>query len=537
MILRLLDARNDQRSRSLARCKSSNEKPGKQSGNFGFSHPDAQRRFRVVESEDELRKALDAPWAQWMVFLHPSQRKVVERTYRGPARVSGAAGTGKTVVALHRAAELLRRYPNSRILLTTFSRTLALKLAIQARTLLGEDSAWQQRLRIEHLHKVARDVVAGGGRGVTVMDGQALPRLLTDAIDATGERGFDVRFLRAEWESVVDPAGIDEWDQYRKALRSNRGTPMGARQRVAAWKVFGHVLETMRSNRMTTWNRLCIEAARVTSTNPLFEHVIADEYQDLGLAEMTFLRAATRKGDDDLFLCGDSGQRIYKPPFSWLSLGVDIRGRSSNLQVNYRTTEQIRRFADQIVATSMDGATGEPEIRSSVSLLQGTVPEVQVVPNQAAEVELISGWIEETVRSGVRPAEIAVFGRTDGIIRKRAEAALTTCGLPFRALNDEGGDTGDAISVGTMHRAKGLEFRAVAVVGCDDDVLPLESVLGEIVDGADRNNFLEQERQLLYVACTRARERLLVSASGKASRFLDRVYGTRTGKVPTGGAI
>jgi mRNA-degrading endonuclease RelE of RelBE toxin-antitoxin system len=498
--------------------------PEKQSGDFGFSHPDAQRRFRVVESEDELRKALDAPWAQWMVFLHPSQRKVVERAYRGPARVSGAAGTGKTVVALHRAAELLRRYPNSRILLTTFSRTLALKLAIQARTLLGEDSAWQQRLRIEHLHKVARDVVAAGGDGVTVMDNHALTGLLSDAIDATGQRTFEVRFLRAEWESVVDPAGIDNWDQYRGASRSNRGMPMGARQRVAAWKVFGHVLETMRRSRMTTWNRLCIEAAKVTAHSPLFEHVIADEYQDLGVAEMRFLRAAARKGGDDLFLCGDSGQRIYKPAFSWLSLGIDIRGRSSNLQVNYRTTEQIRRFADQIVATSLDGSTGEPEIRSSVSLLQGTVPEVLVAQNQAAEVKLISKWLVETVRSGVQPAEIAVFGRTEAIIRKRAEAALADCGMDFRSLNDEGSDNnGGAISVGTMHRAKGLEFRAVAVVGCDDEVLPLESVLGEIVDGADRNNFLEQERQLLYVACTRARERLLVSASGKASRFLDRI--------------
>src|ERR1700735_1790322 len=184
--------------------------PFVEQGEIGFSHPDAQRRFRVLESEDELRRALDAPWDQWMVFLHPPQRKVVERRYNGPARVSGAAGTGKTVVAVHRVAELAKRNPAAKILITTFSRTLALRLAWQTKLLLGSDSPLFDRIRIDHVHKVARDFLASDrSNAVSIIQGADVIHLLEDAIRATGQQPpFSVAFLKAEWDAVVEPAGI-----------------------------------------------------------------------------------------------------------------------------------------------------------------------------------------------------------------------------------------------------------------------------------------------------------------------------------------
>jgi superfamily I DNA/RNA helicase len=487
----------------------------------GFAHPDAQRRFKVVESEDELKRALDAPWDQWMVFLHPTQRKVVGRSFKGPGRVSGAAGTGKTVVALHRAAELAKRHPKARILLTTFSRTLAVRLGIQATTLLGEGSPESERIRIEHLHKIARDVVATqSGKPVSVIEGLSVQQLLADAHGESTGNHFDLGFLKAEWDGVIEAAGIETWEEYRSATRSNRGTPLGAKQRLAVWRVFERALQLMNARNVTTWDRLCLQALRYCSAKPLFDHLIADEYQDFGPSELRLMRALVKPGEDDLLFCGDSGQRIYKPASSWLSLGIDIRGRSASLKVNYRTTEQIRTFADQIVSVALDGGTGEPENRASVSLLQGEKPDVRLFPSVKEEVVAVAEWICEALAAGIQPQEIAVFARTESILKKRAEEAVRRAGLQYRQLKDDDRDVGAFVNLGTMHRAKGLEFKAVAVIGCEDGVLPLDAVAESLNDPADRDDMLDHDRHLLYVACTRARERLLVSAVGQLSRFI-----------------
>ena len=495
--------------------------PQPEPGATGFAHPDAQRRFKVVESENELKRALDAPWDQWMVFLHPTQRKVVERTFKGPARVSGAAGTGKTVVALHRAARLAKRNSKAGILLTTFSRTLAVRLGIQATTLLGEGSPESERIRIEHLHKVARDVVAThSGKPVSIIEGLAVQQLLADAQGETARNQFDPGFLKAEWDGVIEAAGIETWEEYRSATRSNRGTPLGAKQRLAVWRVFDRALQLMNARSVTTWDRLCLQAAAYCSAKPLFDHLVADEYQDFGPSELRLMRALVKPGEDDLLFCGDSGQRIYKPASSWLSLGIDIRGRSTSLKVNYRTTEQIRTFADSIVSIALDAGTGEPENRTSVSLLQGEKPTVLVVPNIKDEIEVLVKWLREVLAAGIQSQEIAVFGRTESVLKKRAEVAVDHAGLQHRQLKDDDGDIGSRVNLGTMHRAKGLEFKAVAVVGCEEGILPLDSVIESLKDPADRENFLEHDRNLLYVACTRARERLLISAVGCLSRFI-----------------
>lgn len=486
-------------------------------------HPDAQRRFRVIDNQQELRQALDFPWDQWIVFLHPTQRSVVERSFNGPARVTGSAGTGKSVVALHRAAWLARQNPKARILLTTFSKTLATRLAQNADILLG-GSAEREQIEIGHLHKIARDLwVEKHDQPFHAVTAKRLTGLLEAAVATINGGGqFSIGFLRSEFEAVVDPAGITTWEQYKSASRANRGTPLGARQKLAIWRVFEIVLQLLLKENLNTWNSLCHDTAESLS-NPVYDHVIADEAQDFGPAELRLVRALAAGGKNDILLCGDSGQRIYKSRTSLLSCGLDVRGRSTNLKINYRTTQQIRRFADSLFSSSEADAEGIPLTRDAVSILNGPAPQVTGFGSVADEVSGLAEWLESRFSEGMKPKEIAIFGRTESVLHDRAEPALEAAGIKGQPLNDEDPASENHVSLGTMHRAKGLEFKAVAIVGCDLGLLPLRSVLDSILDSADRALFVEQERNLLYVALTRAREQVLVTHTSRPSALLDKI--------------
>jgi hypothetical protein len=490
------------------------------SDTIALLHPDAQRRFRVIDNQQEMRQALDFPWDQWIVFLHPSQRSVVERSFNGPARVTGSAGTGKSVVALHRAAWLARQNPKARILLTTFSKTLAIRLAQNADILLGK-SAERKQIEIEHLHKVARDLwVKKNARQFLAVTIKRLTTLLEAAqANVDGGRQFSIGFLRTEFESVVDPAGLTTWEQYKAASRANRGTPLGARQKLAIWHVFEKLLQLMANENLNTWSSLCYQTAR-PSGRPIYDHLIADEVQDFGPAELRLLRSLVAPGKNDVLLCGDSGQRIYKSRISLLSCGLDVRGRSTQLKINYRTTQQIRRFADALFSSSETDADGDPLTRDAVSILNGPIPRVDSFGSIAEEIAGMTEWLVSRIGEGLRPKEIAIFGRTEAVLHDRAEPALNAAGLKGQLLNDDDPGIEDRISLGTMHRAKGLEFKAVAIVGCDAATLPSRSILEGIPDVADQGLFVEQERNLFYVALTRAREQVLVTYSGRPSPFL-----------------
>jgi hypothetical protein len=482
-------------------------------------HPDAQRRFRVIDNQQELRQALDFPWDQWIVFLHPTQRSVVEKSFSGPARVTGSAGTGKSVVALHRAAWLAKQGPKAKILLTTFSKTLATRLAQNADILMGR-SAERAQIEVEHLHKIARDLwVKKKGRPFIAVTAKRLAALMEAAqVTVAGAGRFSAGFLQNEFETVVDSAGITTWEQYKSASRANRGTPLGARQKLTIWHVFEKLVQLLARENLSTWISLCYQASQLAG--PVYDHVIADEAQDFGPAELRFVRALVAPGKNDILLCGDSGQRIYKPRTSLLSCGLDVRGRSTQLKINYRTTQQIRQFADGLFAAAEADADGQSLTRDAVSILNGPVPAVTPFGSIADEISGLAEWLELQLREGVQPREIAIFARTEAVLRDRAEPALEPLGLKALLLNDDDPADENHVSLGTMHRAKGLEFKAVAVIGCDQGLLPLRSVLDAFTDPVERDLFVEQERNLLYVALTRAREHLLVSHSGPPTSFL-----------------
>ena len=488
-----------------------------------FDHPDALRRFRVVADVAALQAALEYPWEKWTIFLHPDQRQFVDRTYAGPARVAGSAGTGKTIVALHRAAFLARENPDARVLLTTFSDTLANALQTKLRRLLAGEPRLAERIDVysldaigARLHKSLIGPVAIASRDV-VDDA-----LKAAALSVPGHK-FGRHFLRTEWEHAVDAWQLDTWESYRDVARLGRKTRLPEAQRAVLWQIFEYARAVLRERAVLTSAQVFTTLATTICAlrHTPFDFAVVDESQDLSVAHLRFLAALGDDRPNALFFAGDLGQRIFQQPFSWKALGVDIRGRSRTLRVNYRTSHQIRQQADRLlggVATDVDG--NEEDRSDTVSVFSGPAPTIQIFAAEAAEVEGVGRWIADRVKGGLLPHEFGVFVRSDAQL-PRARGALNAAGVSFVVLDEHVETVSGKVSISTMHLAKGLEFRAVVVMACDDDVIPLQERIETVGDDGDLREVYETERQLLYVACTRARDQLLVSAVAPSSEFVD----------------
>ncbi len=492
-----------------------------------FDHPDAQRRFRIFTDVAALQAALDYPWEQWTVFLHPDQRQLVDRTYAGPARVTGSAGTGKTIVALHRAAFLARSNPDVRVLLTTFSDTLANALQTKLRRLLAGEPRLAERIDVHsldaiglRLHKALVGPVTFATRSVVADE------LRAASLSVPGHK-FSQHFLRTEWEHVVDAWQLDSWESYRDVARLGRKTRLPEIQRAVLWEIFSKARRALSEHRLSTASEVFTKLGAVIQNEHAtpFEFVVVDESQDLSVAHLRFLAALGGGRADSLFFAGDLGQRIFQQPFSWKALGVDIRGRSKTLRVNYRTSHQIRQQADRLLGEIVSDVDGNVEDRSdTISVFSGPSPHIQSFANAAEESVAVGVWIADRVRDGMLPHEFGVFVRSDAELA-RATAAMVTMKLPYCVLDQSVETMHGKVSISTMHLAKGLEFRAVVVMACDDDVIPLQSRIEAVGDEGDLREVYETERQLLYVACTRARDQLLVTNVAPGSEFVEDMRG------------
>ena len=487
-----------------------------------FAHPDALRRFRVMENREELEQALAYPWEKWSVFLHPAQRDLVERRFGGPARVAGTAGTGKTVVALHRAVQLARRRPDARVLLTTFSVTLARLLQQKLRRLTGNDTALADRIVAAPIDDVAITVYEKSFGTPRIATAGMMQSLLGSISREVGGHGFSDRFLTQEWTDVVDAWHLTTWDQYRDVARLGRKTRLGERQRLQLWKIFEQAQQRLRDGGMFT--TAMIQAAVTeelgSSETPLYDFLVVDEAQDVNVPQLRFLAALAGNRPDALFFAGDLGQRIFQTPFSWKSLGVDVRGRSSTLRINYRTSHQIRRQADRLLGPELADVDGNVEDRrGAISVFNGPEPDARVLESADAEAEVIAAWLRERTGEGIAPEEIGVFVRS-GDQLGRGKRAVSRAGLDVTVPTAGADPEPGRVALMPMHQAKGLEFKVVVVAACDDDVLPLQSRIESVTDDSDLEEVYNTERQLLYVACTRARDHLLVTAVQPGSEFL-----------------
>jgi hypothetical protein len=476
-----------------------------------FAHPDALRRIRLIADQDELEQALAFPWEKWGVFLHPSQRALVERSFSGPARVAGSAGTGKTIVAIHRAVRLARENPNARILLASFSQPLADAMAKKLLVLAPETGGVVPRITTASFRGVAEQMyqLEHGVRPRIASDAVLRERLRAAAA-ATGIKGFSERFLLSEWTNVIDAWGLPSLDAYSTVQRMGRKSRLGPNQRARLWPAFQAVRNSLTAERYTTWANVFTGLADALAQRRVkpFDHIVIDEAQDLAPAELKFFAAIAPAEADGLFLSGDVGQRIFQHPFSWASLGVDVRGRSHTLKVCYRTSQQIRRAADRLLPLILRDTDGlEDERRGIISVFDGPSPQVKSYTTIAAEADAVREVVETWLRDGIAAHEIGVFVRTPQIVA-RAQAAIS--GLA--GANE--------MTTVPMSLAKGLEFRAVVVMACDEGILPLDERVADAADEAELDDIYETERRLLYVACTRAREHLLLTGVTPTSEYL-----------------
>ena len=488
-----------------------------------FDHPDAQRRFRLMTNVEELQRALDYPWEKWAVFLHPAQRQVVEKDYNGPFRVAGTAGTGKTVVAMHRAVFLARANPDARVLLTTFSDTLADALRTKLKRLIYNEPRLAEQVEVSAIDTVGERLYRAHFGSPKIVTQEQIQSFLVDAISQEQTNHFSLRFLLSEWENVVDAWQLDNWEEYRDVRRLGRKTRLPVAQRFVLWSIFERVKAALRNRGLVTRAELFSLLAETLKDrrNPPFDFAIVDEAQDIKPAQLRFLSALGGSRLNSLFFAGDLGQRIFQTPFSWSALGVDIRGRSQTLKLNYRTSHQIRMRADLLLGPEVADVDGNVEDRrGTVSAFNGEHPAIHRCESEQEEAEIVGVWLQERRDEGLEAKEIGIFVRSKKEL-DRACSAAHGAELPYRVLDDSAGTGEDCVSISTMHLAKGLEFRAVAVIACDDEVLPLQERIETVADDADLEEVYNTERHLLYVACTRARDHLLVTSVEPASEFLD----------------
>lgn len=488
-----------------------------------FEHPDAQRRFSLISTPDDLKKALDAPWDKWTVFLHPDQKKLVEQNYSGPFRVSGSAGTGKTIVALHRSYQLVKSSSETRVLLTTFSETLANALSARLKKLLVSNPLLGDRVDVCAFDEVATRLYSRLKDKRNI----APPNKVLDLIE-THRKGFQelkisTAYLLSEWRDVIDAWEVKSWDEYRDAKRLGRRKRLSEPQRKLIWDLFEEVKKDLKKENLVTLDEAFNDLSHRLKEfkNRPYTNVVVDEAQDIGVCQLRLLAALGGNDPNGLFFAGDLGQRIFQQPFSWKSLGVEVRGRSKTLKVNYRTSHQIRSSADALLPQEISDVDHNIENRTStISVFDGTKPEILEFNSMENELEFVSSKITDFISTNIRPEEIGIFVRSDNEI-PRAESAAKNAGLePYRLSTNMNTQYGK-VSVGTMHLAKGLEFKAVVVMACDDEIIPNQDRLAGASDEADLEEIYQTERHLLYVACTRARDHLIVTGVSPASEFLD----------------
>ena len=488
--------------------------------------PLSLKSFVVVEGEEELRRIMAEPLEKWRVFLHPTQRKIVNKNYSGSARVLGGAGTGKTVVAMHRAKHLAAGLKDKeRILFTTYTANLASDIKDNLRKICTLDEI--RRIDVINLDAWVSQFLREHGYPAEIAYDEKADNLWEEAVTETDFSGeFPVSFYEEEYNRVVVAQEAFSLEKYVKASRTGRGTRLDRKKRMQIWKVFEAYQNLMKENQVRDINtamyecRLLIEK---TSSETRYKHVIVDEGQDLSANAFRLLRSiAGEEHENDIFIVGDAHQRIYKNKAALSKCGINIRGRSSVLRINYRTTEEIRKAAFALLnGISFDDLDDSFDTGDRCqSLTHGSVPEIIATTNANEEFDAILTKVKGLIDGGVSAKNICVVARTHRLLDDYI-AHFTSSGIRcYEIKGNKADDRGlDGIRVATMHRVKGLEFQYVFVVAANNRIIPLASAIDH-TDAVSEQETMTAEKCLLYVALTRAQKGAFISGYGKMSEFL-----------------
>ena len=496
--------------------------------NKALLNEDSQRRFYIVEGAQELAEILSAPLEQWRIFLHPKQRQLVRMRANGPVRVLGGAGTGKTVVAMHRARYLAEEAftgRDDRILLTTFTRNLATDISQNLRKLCSDEKAWA-RIEVKNLDAWVSNFLRTQGYRPEVVfdeDNDAWRNALTQA---PSDSGLPESFYRVEWESIVQAQNVTTMDEYLAAPRVGRGTRLAREMKKKVWPVFQEYRAQLNERGKKEYVDLIRDARQLIENKGLrlpYRAVVVDEAQDMSAEAFRLLRAIVSTGENDLFIVGDAHQRIYRHRVTLGKCGIDIRGRGKKLKINYRTTDEIRGFAVRLLEgrpiDDLDGGTDNQ--KGYMSLTHGAAPEIKVLKTAADEIDYIKHHVQGRVATGTPVESVCVVARTKNLVENYA-AQLRATGLEVYQVKPDAADQRDraGVRVATMHRVKGLEFEHVIVAAANRGIVPLDQALASGDDAITQRNLETGERALLYVALTHARRSALITAYGEPSPYL-----------------
>ncbi len=499
-----------------------------------LDHPESQRSFHVVEDELELKEMLEAPLEHWRVFLHPSQRKLVNRNWNGPVRVLGGAGTGKTVVAMHRAKWLvnnLLQKSDQRILFTTFTANLATDIENNLRKICTTDE--HSRIEIKHIDRWVSQFLKRNHYPHRIVypdrdkDYDTIWKL---ALQLTpGEPGLPDTFYKEEWERIILPQRVMTKTDYFKASRKGRGVALSRKQRADIWPVFEELRTQLHQKGLRTFEDATLDAVEILNSKEIslpYRSIIVDEAQDMGPEALTLIRQIVQEVANDIFIVGDGHQRIYRRKTTMSGCGIKIVGRSHKLRINYRTTEETRRFAtavlEDIPIDDLDG--GQDSSKDYRSLMHGERPEIQGFSNIKEEAKGIVEKIRALQDSGEAPHDICVTARTRRI-RDEFAQHISTAGLEVVTLEQQNDNRSiPGVRLATMHRVKGLEFRFIFIVSVNDGVIPLRIATTSTEDPVEAKQRDLNERALLHVSATRAIKKLYISYSSKSSPYLKDGY-------------
>lgn len=492
-----------------------------------LDNPDTQRRFYVVEDDLELTAIMQAPLEQWRIFLHPSQRRLVEKHWNGPVRVLGGAGTGKTVAAMHRAkwlAENVFNQEGDRILFTTFTRNLAADIQSSLGKICSRETL--RRIEVVNLDRWVGAFLRKNGYEREIYYPRNENRLWNDALNLKpADVELPESFYREEWERVIQPNGIRTLEDYFKVVRSGRGISINKVVRKKVWAVFQEYRNLLSENGLSEISDAMLDTAVVLENSKAgtgYRAIIVDEAQDMGPQAFRLLRKMVPEGKNDIFIVGDAHQRIYGNQAVLGKCGINIVGRAHKLKINYRTTDETKNWAMRLLledqADDLDG--GSDDQKGYKSLMHGNAPLVKHFAELKDEIAFIKEYLQKLPASENQLANVCLVARTEALRDQYAQAI----GNDFKTILIHRTEPEDrsrpGLRLATMHRVKGLEFDYMLIVGVNKGVLPLERNEAQSDDPLISSDREKQERALLYVAATRAKKEVLVTSNGTPSPFL-----------------
>ena len=491
-----------------------------------LASPETLKSFVVVDGEEELRRIMAEPLEMWRVFLHPTQRKIVKKKYSGAARVLGGAGTGKTVVAMHRAKQLAGSLKDrERILFTTYTANLASDIKDNLRKICSVEEL--RKIDVINLDAWVTQFLREHGYPAEIIYDDKTGKIWEEAAAENDlDSEFTASFYEDEYNRVVVAQEAFSLEKYIKASRTGRGTRLDRKNRMQIWKVFESYQNICKEQQVRDINTAMYECRMLlmkSSSEVRYKHVIVDEGQDLSVNGFKLLRAiAGDEHENDIFIVGDAHQRIYKNKAALSKCGINVRGRSSILKINYRTTEEIRKAAFALLnGISFDDLDDDydPGDRCQ-SLTHGKAPQVLSFANANEEFDFLIKEIKDLVESGVSAKNICVVARTHKLLNDYI-SQFTGKGMRcYEIKGSKADDRGlDGIRVATMHRVKGLEFQYVFIVAANYRIIPLASAIDH-TDVVSEQETMTAEKCLLYVALTRAQKGAYICGYGQMSEFL-----------------